>query len=153
MVRSTIVSGIKLVAIGLGVGMACAIATTRLMSSMLFEVPPPDGVALIGGALVLAAAAVACGLPARTAAHVDPRGVTIEVVKREYGGDGARCPMGRPEWRQVKGVLLACIFCRGRAHLGGRRGIRMGRWSETHEWQLNIPSRTAVCPVRKSLYQ
>ncbi|HEU5080351.1 MAG TPA: ABC transporter permease [Opitutaceae bacterium] len=72
-VRSTVVGGMKLVAIGLGLGLAGAVATTRLMSSLLFEVPPLDSVALVGGALVLAAAAVAaCCLPARAAAHMDP---------------------------------------------------------------------------------
>jgi predicted permease len=72
-VRSTVLSGMKLVAIGLGVGLTSAIATTRLMTSMLFEVTALDGVALAGGALVLAAASlIACWLPARAAAHVDP---------------------------------------------------------------------------------
>ncbi|MFT3781511.1 MAG: ABC transporter permease [Nibricoccus sp.] len=72
-VRSTVVGGMKLVTIGLGIGLAGAVATTRLMSSLLFEVPALDSTALLGGALVLAAAAmVACWLPARAAAHVDP---------------------------------------------------------------------------------
>lgn len=71
-VRSTVVSAMKLVAIGLAAGLACAFATTRLMSSMLFEVPPLDSIALVGGALVLAAASmIASWLPARAAAQVD----------------------------------------------------------------------------------
>lgn len=71
-VRSTVIGGMKLVVIGLGIGLAGAGATTRLMSSLLFGVPPLDSVALVGGALVLAATAVlACWLPARAAARVD----------------------------------------------------------------------------------
>lgn len=72
-VRSTLFGGMKLVAMGLALGLACAIGTTRLISGMLFEVPPLDSIALVGGAGVLAVAAtVACWLPARAAARVDP---------------------------------------------------------------------------------
>jgi putative ABC transport system permease protein len=40
---------------------------------MLFEVPALDSIALVGGAVILATAGVvACWLPARAAARVDP---------------------------------------------------------------------------------
>jgi len=66
-------SGAKLAAIGLGVGLAIALAAGRLIQSMLFGVRPQDPVA-IGGAVVLlsGAALLAALIPAVRAARVDP---------------------------------------------------------------------------------
>jgi predicted permease len=61
------------VAIGAGVGIAAAVATGRLMSSLLFGVSGGDPVTLIASAAVLGTAALlASWLPARRAVALDP---------------------------------------------------------------------------------
>jgi putative ABC transport system permease protein len=65
--------GLKLVLLGLGLGLAGSFAFTRLMSSFLFEVSATDPATFVEVALVLIATAlVACYLPARRATRVDP---------------------------------------------------------------------------------
>ena len=65
--------GLKLVAIGLVLGVASALALTRLMSTLLFGVGPMDPTTYVAVSLVLGTVAlVATYLPARRAARVDP---------------------------------------------------------------------------------
>jgi putative ABC transport system permease protein len=65
--------GLRLVAAGLTVGLAGAWAITRFISALLFDVQPHDGLTLVSISCLLAAvAAVACWLPARRAARIDP---------------------------------------------------------------------------------
>jgi predicted permease len=65
--------GMKLVAIGTVVGLVISFALVRLMSSLLFGVHPGDPLTLAGVPVLLALVAlVACWVPARRAAHVDP---------------------------------------------------------------------------------
>jgi predicted permease len=65
--------GIRLAAIGLVAGMAGAFAAGRVLASFLHEVTPADPAILILTAGLLAAVAlVACYLPARRAARLDP---------------------------------------------------------------------------------
>ena len=65
--------GMARVAVGLAVGSIAAFGTTRLLSSVLFGVGPSDPVTLIATLGVLAAVAMlACYLPARRAARIDP---------------------------------------------------------------------------------
>jgi putative ABC transport system permease protein len=65
--------GMALVAIGIVIGTAGAVALTRFMSSLLFEVTPRDPVTIAVIALVLAASAfLASYIPARRATRVDP---------------------------------------------------------------------------------
>jgi ABC-type antimicrobial peptide transport system permease subunit len=65
--------GIKLTLIGAFAGFAAAVALTRLISGLLFEVSPLDPLTYtIVGALCLAAAFVACLIPSRRATKVDP---------------------------------------------------------------------------------
>jgi ABC-type antimicrobial peptide transport system permease subunit len=65
--------GLQLVAIGLVIGMAGAIFLTRLLSTLLFEVEPTDALTFLAVSTVLVMVAVlACLMPARRAASVDP---------------------------------------------------------------------------------
>ncbi len=66
--------GLQLVVGGLLLGIGGALALTRLMTSMLFGVPPHDVATFTGVALVfLASATAACAIPARRAVGVDPQ--------------------------------------------------------------------------------
>jgi predicted permease len=63
--------GMKLAAIGGGIGLATALATTRLLRSQLYEVEPSDPVTLVSIIVVLLVAiVVASWIPARRAAGV-----------------------------------------------------------------------------------
>jgi putative ABC transport system permease protein len=65
--------GIRLLAIGLPLGLAGAIALSGILESQLFGVSASDPVTLLCVSLLLAAVAIlACHLPARRAAKVDP---------------------------------------------------------------------------------
>ena len=62
-----------LATIGIGIGIAGAIAVTRYLSALLFGVKPIDVITFIGVAIVLAVVVlVACLVPARRAAKIDP---------------------------------------------------------------------------------
>jgi predicted permease len=65
--------GITLAGVGILIGAAGALATTRLLASLLYGVAPTDPVAFLGVACVLVAvAALASWLPARQAASIAP---------------------------------------------------------------------------------
>jgi putative ABC transport system permease protein len=66
-------NGIALTLIGVAIGLGLAFALTRLMTSLLFGVTPTDALtfAVVSGGLMLVAL-VACFIPARRAAKVDP---------------------------------------------------------------------------------
>jgi ABC-type lipoprotein release transport system permease subunit len=56
-----------------GIGIVAALATTRLLQSLLFEVRPNDPVTLVVVSIVLVLiAALASWIPARRAMRVDP---------------------------------------------------------------------------------
>jgi ABC-type antimicrobial peptide transport system permease subunit len=65
--------GLKLTVVGVVVGLAGAVALTRILSSLLYDVTPTDPLTLACVSLVLAAIALlASYLPARRAARIDP---------------------------------------------------------------------------------
>jgi predicted permease len=65
--------GLSLAGIGLAVGLAGAVAATRLLTSMLFEVKPADPMILIGVAVLLASVSLSASyIPARRATKIDP---------------------------------------------------------------------------------
>jgi putative ABC transport system permease protein len=65
--------GLKLVLVGLAAGLLTACGLTRFLTSLLYGVRPidPATFAAVSGVL-LAVALLACWLPARRAARVDP---------------------------------------------------------------------------------
>lgn len=65
--------GLRLAALGVAIGVVGAIATTRGLTSMLFNVTPADPVTYVSViAAITAIAASACWLPALRASRVDP---------------------------------------------------------------------------------
>jgi putative ABC transport system permease protein len=65
--------GMAIIFVGLALGIAGALALTRLIASMLFGVRPEDSLTYAAVALLLAAVALAaCYFPARRATEVDP---------------------------------------------------------------------------------
>jgi putative ABC transport system permease protein len=66
----------KVVILGIVVGLAGALLVTRLMSSLLFGVDPLDALTFAAVGTVLAGAAVlACVVPARRAVRLEPAAV------------------------------------------------------------------------------
>jgi len=71
--RLVMKDGVKLGLLGIVLGLAGAVALTRAMVSLLFEVKPTDPATLIAVALLLAAVAMlACYIPARQALSIHP---------------------------------------------------------------------------------
>jgi putative ABC transport system permease protein len=65
--------GLRLAAAGLALGLIAALALTRVLRGLLFEVPPTDPATHAGVALILLAVVpAACWIPARRAAKLDP---------------------------------------------------------------------------------
>jgi putative ABC transport system permease protein len=71
--RMVIAEGFKLTVVGLGLGLGAAFAINRLIASQLFGVTATDPLTYGGVAMLLSmVAVVACYIPARRAARVDP---------------------------------------------------------------------------------
>ena len=72
-IRLVLQRAMLLVLIGIGIGIAGAFAVTRYLTTLLFGVKPVDVITFAGVAVVLAAVVfVACLIPARRAAKIDP---------------------------------------------------------------------------------
>ncbi len=73
MLRLVIRGSMIMALVGIALGLAGALATTRLMGSLLFGVPAVDPLTFIAvGLLLLGVAFIACAVPALRASHVDP---------------------------------------------------------------------------------
>jgi putative ABC transport system permease protein len=65
--------GVRLILLGILVGVVTALGVARTMSSMLYGIRPTDPVAFAGGCLiVIAISLLASYIPARRATKVDP---------------------------------------------------------------------------------
>jgi predicted permease len=72
-VRMILWMGLKLVGMGVGVGLLASFAVSRVIASQLWEVSPRDPLALGAAVIVVALAGLAaCYFPARRATRVDP---------------------------------------------------------------------------------
>jgi ABC-type antimicrobial peptide transport system permease subunit len=72
-VRMVMRETMLLVAIGMAIGLGAALATTRLIATLLFGLSPNDPVTIAAAALLMIIVAAFAGyLPARRAARVDP---------------------------------------------------------------------------------
>jgi putative ABC transport system permease protein len=79
-VRLIVSEGMSVGLIGIGVGLLGALAVSRLMASLVYGVPLHDGPTFVGVAVILTTVAlVACFIPARRAAKVDP----MEALRHE----------------------------------------------------------------------
>jgi putative ABC transport system permease protein len=73
LVRSVVLGGVRLSGIGIAAGCLAALAVGRLLTSMLYGLPPRDPITLAGAVGVLALVAIAaCWVPARRASRIDP---------------------------------------------------------------------------------
>ena len=71
--RMVLGQGLRTIFIGLAIGIAGSLALTRTVESLLFGVTPTDPLTFVGVTLLLVAAALlACYIPARRATRVDP---------------------------------------------------------------------------------
>jgi predicted permease len=71
--RMVVAQGFRLTLIGVAVGIAGALALTRMLSSLLYSVKPTDPLTFIGVTLIMTAAALlASYIPARRATKVNP---------------------------------------------------------------------------------
>lgn len=71
--RLVVGQGLKVVALGVAVGLSAALTLARVMASLLFGITATDPLTFAGVALLMVIVAVlACFVPARRAANVDP---------------------------------------------------------------------------------
>jgi predicted permease len=73
LLRLILGEGMRLAAIGFAIGLVAALALTRFVSSLLYGVTPTDPLTFVGAlGILMAAALVACYIPALRALRVDP---------------------------------------------------------------------------------
>ena len=76
--RMVVGQSLRVAGVGIAIGLAGALATTRVMQSLLFNVSPTDPATLAGVTVVLVIlGAAAAYVPARRATQVDP----VEVLR------------------------------------------------------------------------
>jgi ABC-type antimicrobial peptide transport system permease subunit len=77
--RLVLQDGLRLLVVGLALGLGLAVLFGYLLSAQLFGVTPFDPVTLVGSAAILCAITLlACWLPARRASKLDPAEAMME---------------------------------------------------------------------------
>ena len=72
-IRMVIGQGLRLVTVGLGLGLVATLGLSRLLGDILYDVSPTDPLTFAGvGLFLIAVGTLACYVPARRAARVDP---------------------------------------------------------------------------------
>jgi putative ABC transport system permease protein len=72
-VRLIVGEGARLIAVGVVAGLALAVAGSRVLESFLYETAPTDPLTMMAASVLFTAVALlACWVPARRAAQVDP---------------------------------------------------------------------------------
>jgi predicted permease len=80
LLRLVVGSGLRLIALGIAIGILASLVAARAISSVLFGIRPADALTIISTILILAAVGVlASTVPARHAARVDP----VEALRGE----------------------------------------------------------------------
>ena len=73
MLRAVLARGLGLVAIGIAIGSAGALASSRVLGALLYQVTPTDPAVFVAIIVLLAGVGLAaCYGPARRATRVDP---------------------------------------------------------------------------------
>jgi putative ABC transport system permease protein len=73
LLRLVLSRGLKLTLAGIVIGAVTAFSLTRLMGNVLYKVSPRDPIAFFSAlSILIAVALIACFLPARRAARLDP---------------------------------------------------------------------------------
>lgn len=72
-IRMVIGQGLRLVTVGLGLGLVATLGLSRFLGDILYDVSPTDPLTFAGvGLFLIAVGTLACYVPARRAARVDP---------------------------------------------------------------------------------
>jgi ABC-type antimicrobial peptide transport system permease subunit len=72
-VRMVLGEGLRLILIGIALGLASALALARTLSHLLYGIAPTDPLTFVAVPIILAAVGLlACWIPARRAMRVDP---------------------------------------------------------------------------------
>ena len=73
MLGTILLRGVRLAALGAGLGLVASFFLMRVLASQLYQVKPHDPATFAAAAVILVAIAVlACAIPARRAMRVDP---------------------------------------------------------------------------------
>jgi predicted permease len=71
--KMVVAEGLRLVLLGLGIGIAAALGLTRFLANLLFGIKPYDPITYCGAAILLVVVAfIACYIPARRSTRIDP---------------------------------------------------------------------------------
>jgi putative ABC transport system permease protein len=72
-IKEVVAYGMRLALLGVTIGLASSFALTRILANQLYGVAATDGLVFVGAAVILSGSAfLACYLPARQAARIDP---------------------------------------------------------------------------------